>query len=85
MYSEGFRSQNVGHHATAFEFMKEALGPSVSDLADYFDVCRRKRNVADYVGVGSVSTAEAEELLREASDFVVIARDWIRQHHPELS
>jgi hypothetical protein len=85
MYSEGFRSQNMGHHATVFEFMREALGPDFCDLADYFDACRRKRNVADCVGVGSVSNTEAEELLREASAFAISDRNWIQEHHSELS
>lgn len=85
MYSAGYRSQNLGHHATVFEFLKETLGPDGDDLADYFDDCRRKRNVADYVGAGSISDTEATELLREATAFAATARAWIAQHHPEFA
>lgn len=85
MYSEGYRSQSVGHHATVFEFLKEALGPDFHDLADYFDDCRRKRNVADYVGAGSVSVTEASDLLQEAAAFAGVARAWIGKHHPEFA
>lgn len=39
---KGFRvSGKVGHHKITFDVASEILGKSVSDLMDYFDVCRR--------------------------------------------
>ena len=67
-----------------FEFLKEAMGPGITSLADYFDDCRRKRNRADYVGAGYISVTEAEDLLRETRKFAAQVRAWIRAHHPEL-
>ena len=83
-YTEGCRAQSVGHHSTVFEFLKEAMGPEIVPLADYFDTCRRKRNVTDYVGAGLISVTEAEDLLGEAREFAVQARSWIQTHHPGL-
>lgn len=84
MYAEGYRAHNLGHHSTAFEFLREAMGGEITQLADYFDDCRRKRNRADYVGVGGISLTETEDLLREARVFVGLARAWIFDHHPEI-
>ena len=84
MYSEGYRAHGAGHHSTAFEFLKEAMGPDIASLADYFDDCRRKRNRADYMGAGYISVTEAEDLLREAREFAAQARAWIRAHRLEL-
>lgn len=84
MYSEGYRAHSVGHHATVFEFLDEALGSDAAQWASYFDDCRRKRNRADYVGVGGISITEAEDLLKDARAFVVLARQWVHVHHPEL-
>ena len=84
MYSEGYRAHGIGHHSATFEFLKEAMGPGITSLADYFDDCRRKRNRADYIGVGYISMTEAEDLLREAKEFAAQAQAWIRTHHPEL-
>lgn len=84
MYSEGYRAHGIGHHSTTFEFLKEAMGPDIASLADYFDDCRRKRNRADYIGVGYISMTEAEDLLREAREFTAQAQAWIQTHHPEL-
>lgn len=85
MYSEGYRAQSFGHHATVFEFLDEALGNDADQWASYFDDCRRKRNRADYVGVGGISTTEVEDLLKDANAFTVLARQWIHTHHPELT
>lgn len=84
MYSEGYRAQSVGHHAAVFAFLGEALGSGAAQLAGYFDDCRRKRNRADYVGAGGISTTEADDLLEEARAFAALARQWIQAHHPEL-
>jgi len=84
MYSEGYRAHGIGHHSTTFEFLKEAMGPDVVSLANYFDDCRRKRNRADYIGAGYISVTEVEDLLREAREFATQAQAWIQTHHSEL-
>ncbi len=84
MYAEGYRTTGVGHHRTTFEFLKAVSVSEFGDLADYFDDCRRKRNRADYVGVGYASDTEANHLLVEAREFAEIAQVWIREQHPEL-
>jgi uncharacterized protein (UPF0332 family) len=84
MYSEGYRAHGPGHHSTTFLFLMQAMGPEITALADYFDDCRRKRNRADYAGVGYISLTEADEALREARAFADQVRSWIAAHHPEL-
>ncbi|MFQ6102508.1 MAG: SAV_6107 family HEPN domain-containing protein [Anaerolineae bacterium] len=84
MYAEGYRTTGPGHHRTTFDFLGAISAAEFGDLAAYFDDCRRKRNKADYVGVGYVSFAEAEYLLEEARKFAAMARSWIRDRHPEL-
>lgn len=84
MYSEGYRPHSIGHHAIVFEFLDQALGGVAAHVASYFDDCRRKRNRADYVGVGGISATEVGDLLKEAEAFAVLAREWIDAHHPGL-
>jgi uncharacterized protein (UPF0332 family) len=85
MHSEGYRAHSIGHHAIVFEFLNEAMGSDATELAGYFDDCRRKRNRADYVGAGGISTTEAEDLLKEVRVFAVLAQQWMHTHHPELA
>ena len=37
-----------GHHQTTFEVAGLVLGAAARQLNDYFETCRRKRNVIDY-------------------------------------
>ncbi len=85
MYGEGYRTKGSGHHSTTFEFLSIALGPGFEALTDYFDRCRVKRNVADYVGAGSISETEAEDLLEEARTFTQTAQAWIETNYPSLA
>jgi len=85
MYCEGYRTKGSGHHSTTFEFLSITLGTSFEALADYFDRCRVKRNIADYVGAGSVSETEAADLLEEARIFTQTARAWVETSYPDLA
>jgi uncharacterized protein (UPF0332 family) len=85
MYCQGYRTKGSGHHSTTFEFLGIALGAGFEALADYFDRCRVKRNIADYVGAGSISETEAEDLLEEARAFAQTARAWIETNYPNLA
>jgi hypothetical protein len=60
----GYRvTSGAGHHQKTFEAVKIALGKPSEPLADYFDTCRRKRNLIDYDASEVVTDTEAEELL----------------------
>jgi hypothetical protein len=44
----GDRVAGAGHHRISFEVVKLAIGKPADPYSDYFDRCRRKRNVIDY-------------------------------------
>lgn len=85
LYAEGFRTAGIAHHSTTFQFIKAALGKHFADLADYFDRCRRKRNITDYDHAGRITDKEADDLLHEARDFVSQVRTWLGDKHPDLT
>jgi len=41
-------STKTGHHALTFEIAGLILGERFQEYLDFFDVCRRKRNIVDY-------------------------------------
>lgn len=84
MNCEGFRTAGLAHHSITFQFMKAALGKEFAELADYFDRCRRKRNITDYDRAGRVTEKEANDLLREATNFVKHVKRWVKTKHPNL-
>ena len=73
-----------GHHWVTFSVVPELLGREYQDLANYFDYCRNKRNLADYDRAGEISAREAEELLEEAKKFRASVLDWLKAHHPKV-
>ena len=80
----GYRldSKAGGHHKLAFEALPLAVGPRVKTLANYFEVCRRKRNEIDYDRAFVASDADAEEILRRAHELQSVAEEWIAKHQP---
>ncbi len=78
----GYRvSARAGHHAITFQCAQLALGDGASALTDYFDACRRKRNVIDYDNSSVATETEAEELLGKAKEFRRLVEDWIAMNH----
>jgi len=78
----GFRvAVGIGHHWNTFEALRVVFGKSVEKFADYFDACRRKRNLIDYARAEVASQTEAGELLREALRFRRFVETWIAAKH----
>ncbi|OIO72526.1 MAG: hypothetical protein AUJ85_10155 [Elusimicrobia bacterium CG1_02_37_114] len=84
LYCKGYETQGIGHHFTVFQAMKEIMGRDHYDLADYFDSCRAKRNITDYMHTGEISDKEAKELIKEAERFFKIVVNWFEIHYPNL-
>jgi uncharacterized protein (UPF0332 family) len=81
----GYRVVGAGHHQTTFEAVELVFGASVSPLASYFDMCRRKRNILDYDNAQVVTETEAKELVQKAEEFRILVEQWIAQHHPQFT
>jgi uncharacterized protein (UPF0332 family) len=82
--ASGYRTAGSGHHWAALHVLPELLPSAEPDRADYFDSCRRKRNMADYDVAEAISKAEAEELLEEAHAFRSEIITWMESEQPDL-
>ena len=82
----GYRvTARAGHHAITFEAAHLAVGPNVAALTDYFDACRRKRNVIDYDNSSVATETEAAELIRKAREFHALVEKWVAANHAALT
>jgi hypothetical protein len=81
----GYRVVGIGHHQITCEAIELALGPSITNLASYFDMCRRKRNILDYDSAQVVTETEAKELVEKAEEFRTLIEQWIAQHHAQCT
>ncbi len=80
----GYRVAGAGHHRISFEAVKRAIGKAADPYGDYFDRCRRKRNVIDYDDAFVATETEAEEIVVKAREFVAVIEQWIAKFHPSL-
>ncbi len=84
--SSGYRvAARAGHHKITLEAAALAMGPQAIAFGDYFDTCRRKRNVIDYMFASVATETEAEELLMQAKAFHTLVEAWIASNHPALA
>jgi uncharacterized protein (UPF0332 family) len=84
LYCKGYKTKGAGAHFTVFQAMKGIMGPEFYQLADYFDSCRVKRNIADYDYAGIASESEVKELVKEAESFLQEILIWLEKNYPEL-
>ena len=82
----GYRLANTpGHHRLTFDAARLALGVSAARSLDFFEACRRKRNVIDYDQASVVTQTEAAEVIAEAKAFLDLVEQWITARHPKLA
>jgi hypothetical protein len=82
----GFRlASTPGHHRLTIEAARLALGPRAARSLDFFDACRRKRNIIDYDQASVATHTEAEEIVAEAQAFFELVERWIAANHPKLT
>lgn len=81
----GYRvTAKTGHHKIAIDSAKLALGSTADRYADYFERCRRKRNVIDYTRSRVASEFEANEIVQQATEFYEFVEGWIDSSFPSL-
>ncbi len=79
----GYRvTTGSGHHRISFECLGLAMGKPAGPYADYFDWCRRKRNVIDYDEAYVSTETETEEIVRKTKEFLSMVEQWIAKSHP---
>lgn len=81
----GYRvTAKTGHHKISFDSVKLALGAGADKYADYFETCRRKRNVIDYTRSHVATDTEAKEIVEKATEFYEVVERWIGSKFPNL-
>ncbi len=74
----GYRvTAKSGHHKITFDALRTAVGPAAGNYADYFDACRRKRNMIDYTRSHVATDTEAKEIVDQATEFYAFVEAWI--------
>ncbi len=73
----GYRVKGQGAHQTHFLALPVAMGAKLRDLSNYFDHCRRKRNIISYEAADVATETEVRALLRAVKKFRADVEEWI--------
>lgn len=85
LYAAGYRAgRGESKHYRVIQALPLVMGSQFSPKRDYFDNCRRKRNVSEYDAAGTISTKEADDLLQIAREFKTEVESWLKQNHPAI-
>jgi hypothetical protein len=74
-----------GHHQTTLEAAGLVLGAGGRHFSNYFETCRRKRNVIDYDSAEVVSESQAAELAAKATEYHAMVEAWVAKNHPNYA
>jgi len=74
----------IGHQKISFASVKLALGAGANRHTDFFETCRRKRNVIDYTRSHAATETEAREILQTTTQFYELVEAWIDSKFPNL-
>jgi len=84
LHASGYRAERNLQHYRTIQALPLILGVDRKSDTAYLDVCRVKRNQAEYDRVGVVSTSEADELVSFVEELGTQVNEWLREKHPEL-
>jgi len=71
-------------HYRTIQALPLILGKKHEQDAKYLDVCRNKRNVAEYDYIGGVTEEDVSELVGYAKELHDEVLRWLNKHHAEL-
>jgi hypothetical protein len=73
-----------GYHYFTFQAL-QAVHPSFEKIGKYFDKARRRRNDFSYASPIMISDTDAEDLVKEVSQFIEDSEKWIAGHDKTLA
>lgn len=84
LYSAGHRvGRGESKHYRVIQAIPLVMGEQYSIYRDFFDSCRKKRNISEYDTVGTVSEKEVKELLEVVVDFKSNVEKYLKNLYPD--
>ena len=81
--ASGYRAQQEGHHYWSIQSLAFTLKLDPKTI-DQLNAFRRKRNIADYERVGTVSELEIKSMVTLAKELRAMVIEWLKRNHPHL-
>ena len=78
------RRRTPQHEGPVKAILHTQYGAGADKYADYFEMCRRKRNVIDYTRAQVATDTETAEIVEKAAEFYEFVEAWIDSKFPNL-
>ncbi len=84
LYCKGYRpARGQSEHYRVIQTLPLTMGEAFTEIRDYLNVCRNKRNISDYDRVGSISPKEVDELINTANELFEEIVKWLQFNYPQ--
>lgn len=77
LYHKGYKPVKSGHHTVTWQCIREILDPQYHAMILLFENAAKKRNKMSYDMSGIASQKEADEIFKEAREFVDLVKGLI--------
>lgn len=84
LQASGYRPEKTLQHYRTIAALPLILSSQRQEDADYLELCRRKRNIAEYDRTGAATEGDAVELIEFTKELHADVLQWLRQNHPNL-
>jgi len=84
LHASRYRPEKSLAHYRTLQALPLILGDRRKDDANYLDVCRTKRNTAEYDYAGVATENDAKELVDFVKELRKETIGWLQKSHPEL-
>lgn len=82
LYASGYKPEKALQHYRTIQALPLILGDRYKEDAKYLDVCRAKRNTAEYDYVGSVTDDDVRELVAFVNELRQDIMQWLKEKYP---
>ncbi len=84
LYCEGYKPvRGQSEHYRVIQSIPYTLGEKYSDIRDYLNACRAKRNISDYDTAGTISGSDVKELIATAEELKIIVLNWLNRNYQQ--
>ncbi len=84
LYASGHKPEKALQHYRTIQALPLILGERYKADAKYLDICRNKRNTAEYDYVGSVTDNDVTELVEYVINLRKAIVQWLKKNKPKL-
>lgn len=75
-------ARGQSEHYRVIQSLPLTMGKKYSEIRDYLNACRAKRNISDYDAAGTISTSEVNELVETAQELFDELHNWLDKEYP---